>query len=126
MSSQLKLPLDPTPYPRDPRTRPAAANLPDGGYVYVQDAAGLIYVLPDGPHLHPKILGGGQAVLFAGDVTIEKGVVRDVTNLSGTFQCDEPEGLRAVAEQFVRQGLSLSPGAVRYFPADGSRPVVLQ
>jgi len=56
----MKSPLDPTPYPADPRTRPAAPDLADGGYVYVRDTNGVVHVLPDGPHLHPKVLGGAS------------------------------------------------------------------
>jgi hypothetical protein len=64
--------------------------------------------------------------MYAGDLTISGRVVRDVTNLSGTFQCDDRDGLLAVAEAIRRQGVAVMPGAVRFFPADGSRPVVLQ
>jgi hypothetical protein len=122
----LKAPLDKTPYPRDPRSRPIDASVPDGGYVYVQDGSGTIHILPDGPHLHPKVLGSGQPAAYAGDLTIRGGEVVDLTNLSGTFQFDDEAGLRAVAAELRRQGLVVQKGAVRFFPADGSRPVVLE
>ena len=122
----MKLPLDSTPYPQDPRSSPASAGIPDGGYVYVQDTTGIVYVLPDGPHLHPKVLGGGRPARYAGDLTIQQGRVADLTNLSGTFQFDEEAGLRAVAAQLRQQGLAVEPGAVRFFPADGSPPVILE
>jgi hypothetical protein len=122
----MKIPLDPTPYPRDPRSRAISRKTKDGNYVYVRDPAGIVYVLPDGPHTHPKVLGGGCPAMYAGDLTISGRVVRDVTNLSGTFQCDDRDGLLAVAEAIRRQGVAVMPGAVRFFPADGSRPVVLQ
>ena len=48
------------------------------------------------------------------------------SNLSGTFQFDDEEGLRQVAEELRKQGLCVETGAVRFFPADGSRPVVLE
>jgi hypothetical protein len=112
----MKLPLDKTPHPRDPRSLPIDASTPDGGYVFVQDASGIIFVLPDGPHLHPKVLGGGLPALYAGDLTVEKGKVAEVTNLSGTFQFDDEAGLRAVAQQLRLQGLNVEPGAVRFFP----------
>jgi hypothetical protein len=63
--SPLKPPLDPFPYPRDPRSRPAGATLPDGLYAYVQDGQGIVWVLPDGPHVHPQVLGGGQLARYA-------------------------------------------------------------
>jgi hypothetical protein len=122
----MKAPLDATPYPKDPRSQPASANLPDGGYVYVQDANGILHVLPDGPHLHPKVLGGGQPAAYAGDLTVQGGKVVDVTNLSGTFQFDSETGRRAVARQLRQQGLDVEPGAVRFFPPDGSRPITLE
>jgi hypothetical protein len=122
----LKSPLDPTPYPADPRSCPVAPGLADGGYVYVRDGNGTVYVLPDGPHLHPKVLGGGRSALYAGDMTIRGGRVVDLTNLSGTFQFDDEDGLREVATELRRQGLVVEPGAVRFFPPDGSRPVVLE
>jgi hypothetical protein len=122
----MKSPLDPTPYPADPRTRPVSPGLPDGGYVYVRDGNGTVHVLPDGPHLHPKVLGGGRPAMYAGDMTVRGGRVVDLTNLSGTFQFDDEDGLRDVAGELRRQGLTVDAGAVRFFPADGSRPVVLE
>ncbi len=85
----------------------------------MRDAAGVIYALPDGPHLHPKILGLAQPVLYAGDLTIMNGVITEVTNCSGTFQCDDRNGLRTVAIQLESLGFSLTRGAVRFFPSDG-------
>jgi hypothetical protein len=122
----LKDPLDRAPYPKDPRSQPITATVPDGGYVYVRDANGTIHVLPDGPHLHPKVLGGGLPASYAGDMTVQGGRVVDLTNLSGTFQFDEEDGLLEVAEELRRQGLVVEAGAVRFFPADGSRSVVLE
>jgi hypothetical protein len=122
----LKYPLDTTPYPKDPRSRPIDAKLPDGGYVYVRDVNRIVYVLADGPHLHPKVLGGGQPAVYAGDMTLLGGTVVDLTNLSGTFRFDDEDGLRGVAEEMRQQGLVVDQGAVRLFPADGSRPVTLE
>jgi hypothetical protein len=122
----LKYPQDTTPYSRDSRSRPVDASLADGGYVYVRDVSGTINVLPDGPHLHPKVLGGGQPALYAGDMTVQVGKVVDLTNLSGTYQFDDEEGLREVAAELRRQGLMVEVGAVRFFPVDGSPPVVLE
>ncbi len=122
----MKYPQDATAYPADPRSRPIDASIADGGYVYVRDVQGTIHVLPDGPHLHPKVLGGGSPALYAGDMTVRGGRVVDVTNLSGTFQFDDEAGLREVAAELRRQGLVVETGAVRFFPADGSAPVVLE
>ena len=122
----MRYPKDSTPYPKDPLSRPIGASLPDGGYAYVRDINGTVHVVPDGPHVHPKILGGGQPALYAGDMTVRRGRVVDLTNLSGTFQFDDEDGLREVAAEVQRQGWRINVGAVRFFPADGSPPVVLQ
>ncbi len=119
-------PRDPTPVPRHPRSRPIDIRTPDGDYVYVQDEKGIIRILPDGPHRHPRVLGGGRPAKIAGDLTIRHGRIQDVTNLSGTFQCDDPDGLLAVAIELERLGLLIDSGAVRFFPQDGSRPYVLR
>src|SRR5207237_5955542 len=113
------------PYPKDPRSGPISDKTPDGGYAYVQATNGVIHVLPDGPHVHPLVLGGGQPASYAGDLTVQGGKIVDVTNLSGTFQFDDEEGLREVARQLQRQGLLVEPGAVRFFPADGTSPRIL-
>jgi hypothetical protein len=122
----MKQPLDPHPYARDPRSRLFGTDLADGGYVYVQDSQGEMWVLPDGPHIHPRVLGSASPAEYAGDLTVQGGRVIDVTNLSGTFQCDDPDGLLAVADQLISLGAVLIPGAVRFFPMDGSHPVVLK
>ncbi len=57
-------------------------------------------------------------------MTVRGGRVVDLTNLSGTFQFDDEEGLREVAAELRRQGLQVEPGAVRFFPTDGSAPVL--
>jgi hypothetical protein len=118
-------PFDPLPYPADPNRRIAGHSLLDGLYAYVQDETGTVWVLPDQPHIHPKILGSGRSAMYAGDLSIHSSEVIDITNLSGTFQCDDPAGLLAVADQLRWQGLRIRPGAIRYFPADGSAPRVL-
>lgn len=124
--SKLHPPTDQTPYPRDPRSRPINIGLPDGNYVFVQDELGVIHELPDGPHTHPRVLGAGRSAKYAGDLRIEDGTIRDVTNLSGTFQCDDPEGLREVVGALRGHGFVVRPGAVRFFPHDGSRPRILE
>jgi hypothetical protein len=98
----------------------------DGGYVYVRDVNGLVFVVPDGPHMHPRVLGGGQPAIYAGDLTVRGGKVVDLTNLSGTFEFDDGNGLREVANELRKQGAVVEVGAVRLFLADGSPPVVLE
>lgn len=121
----MKPPLDPTPYAQDPDSKPIGPDTPDGLYVYVQDEHDTIWVLPDGPHVHPKVLGQARPAKYAGDLTLSGGKIEDVTNLSGTFQFDDQGGLRAVADQLRQQGLEVELGAVRFFPAGGSQPVTL-
>lgn len=107
-------------------SQPIDPTMPDGGYAFVRDANGIVYVVPDGPHVHPMILGGGLPAMYAGDMTIRHGRVVDLTNLSGTFQFDDETELREVAAELRRQGLSVDVGAVRFFPIDGSAPRVLE
>src|SRR5262245_63707473 len=97
----LYSPQDPFPYPVDPGRRFADGTLLDGPYAYVQDAQGRVWVLPDQPHVHPKILGLAHSAMYAGDLTIHAGEVVDITNLSGTFQCDDPAGLLAADDQLI-------------------------
>jgi hypothetical protein len=122
----MKAPLDKTPYPQDPRSAPINPLTADGLYVYVQDPAGIVWVLPDGQHVHPKVLGGARSALYAGDLSVHGGKVLDLTNLSGTFHFDDEPGLCEVAAQVRRQGVEIEAGAVRFFPADGSNPVILE
>ena len=124
--AELKKPQDSTPYPRDAKSRAAAPPLPDGNFVYVQDQAGVIWILPDGPHRHPRVLGNAQPARYAGDLRVLHGRIRDVTNLSGTFQCDDRDGLLEVAAELRRVGFEVELGAVRFFPQDGSRPEILE
>ena len=121
-----KAPLDPFPHQKDSRSQPAYPGLPDGLYAYVRDEVGVAWVLSDGPHVHPKILGGGRSAMYAGDLSVLPGTVVDFTNLSGTFQFDDPDGLLAAADQLAAQGMTIRARAVRFFPANGSPPQVLR
>ena len=107
----MKQPLDPFPYAQDPDSQPIDPQIPDGLYVYVRDDAGIVWVLPDGQHRHPKVLGQARPAMYAGDLTVADGKIKDVTNLSGTFQFDDEAGLLAVAEQLRQQGLEAVPEA---------------
>lgn len=106
----MKFPRDRRPVQRDKRSQPMQDRLPDGNYVYVQDTQGVIWALPDGPHRHPRVLGGGSPAQYAGDLVVENGRIHDVTNLSGTFRFDDPDGLLAVADQLERIGYHLNVG----------------
>jgi hypothetical protein len=64
--------------------------------------------------------------MYAGDMSVAAGEILDVTNLSGTFQFDDPDGLLAVADQLQQQGLAIRQGAVRFFPSDGAAPRILR
>ena len=75
----MKTPLDLTPYPRDPSSKPITAATEDGSYVFVRDGAGTVFVVPDGPHMHPKVLGGASPAMYAGDLTVRGGRVIDLT-----------------------------------------------
>src|SRR5947209_13856957 len=97
-------PLDRLPYDRHSDSRPYSPDLPPGLYVFVQDAAGVVFVLPetDG-HLHPKVLGGGHPAAAAGGLKVAAGgVIVEIDNYSGTFQF-WPELFAQVREALVRQ-----------------------
>jgi hypothetical protein len=94
--------------------------------VYVQDVDGRVYVLPDGSHMHPRVLGNASPAIYAGDIRIEDGRVADVTNLSGSFQFDDPAGLLELARHIELLGLVIENAAVRFFPMDGSAPRILR
>ena len=122
----MKFPRDRKRVRRHPQSRPIQLGLADGGYVYVQDETGVIWVLQVGPHRHPRVLGEGRPARFAGDLVIEHGRIKDVTNLSGTFQFDDPDGLLALVNELERLGFAVDAGGVRFFPQDGGLPKVLR
>lgn len=126
MYGRPKHPLDRTPYPRSPDSRPLVSNEPPGRYAFVVDLLETICVVPDGPHVHPKVLGGGHEALYAGEVVIgPNGVVEEVTNLSGTFRFKSKRSLCCVATQLRR--LRYVVANVTWYPPDGSTgPQVLQ
>lgn len=110
-----KPPLDPFPYPQHPDSRPFTPQVEPGAYVYAQDADGVVWVAPDGPHMPPQILGGATPVAGAGELTVEaSGVVTEVNNISGTFQCG-PETLPHGIEALRNQGATVRPDAAQPF-----------
>src|SRR5437016_7242177 len=98
-------PRDRVPYDRHADSRPYSPDLPPGLYVFVQDAAGVVFVLPEtAGHLHPKVLGGGQPAAAAGGLKVAAGgVIVEIDKYSGTFQFG-PEIFPQVREGLGRQG----------------------
>jgi hypothetical protein len=102
-------------HPRNPASAPISQATPPGKYVFVQDANGVVYVVPDGPHLHPTVLGGGQPAAAAGEVVIgPNGVVTEINNISFTFQ-HGGEVLPGVQSALEGAGLSVAPDAIKPF-----------
>lgn len=97
-------PLDRRDYEPDKRSKPFSPDLPAGLYVYVQDCSRVVWTAPDGPHMHPKILGRARPVVAAGELNLgRKGEVLAINNMSGTFQC-APDTLLVAAGGLVKQG----------------------
>ena len=109
-------PLDTFSYARHPESRPFSPDLAPGQYVFVQDTAGVVHVLPETEgHLHPKVLGGGSQAAAAGGLKLAaEGVIVEIDNFSGTFQFG-PEVLPQVREALTRQGGVVTEGAERPF-----------
>lgn len=83
--------------------------------MFVRDADGVIHVVPNGPGLHPTVLGNGRAASAAGEVTIgPNGVVTEINNISYTFQfgSDVLPGVRAALEKL---GLNVVDDAIKPF-----------
>lgn len=126
MYGRPKRPLDSTPYPRSPDSRPIGPNEPPGRYAFVVDLQETVHIAPDGPHVHPKVLGGGREALYAGEIVISPvGVVEDVTNLSGTFRFKSKRSLCCVVAHLRQLGYVVKD--VTWYPPDGSTgPQMLQ
>lgn len=78
----------------------------------MQDCAGVLWLGPDGPHMHPKLLGGARPAVAAGELTLgNDGEVLSVNNLSGTFGC-AADSLFAVVGAIIVQGGRCSADAV--------------
>jgi len=116
MTLPTKPPLDPFPYDRHPSSKPFGPAIEPGTYVFVQDADGTVFVVPElEGHLHPRVLGSGAPAAAAGGLTIEAGgVIVELDNYSGTFQFG-PEFLPQVQEALERQGAVVRPDAFRPF-----------
>ena len=110
-----KVPPGAGKFPKDPRSKPVSGPLDPAEYVYVQDADGVVNVLPQGDHLHPKVLGGGQPAAAAGEIIVDaNGVVKEINNISGTFQHDASV-LGAVKTALEKAGLKVAADALKPF-----------
>jgi len=105
-------PLDVEKYKKNPNSVLFSADLEPGEYVFVQDVDGKVWVVPDGCHLHPTVLGRARPAVAAGELTVEgRGVVQGINNLSGTFQC-HPDSLLTAIGGLILQGAKIRPDAV--------------
>jgi hypothetical protein len=99
-------------YGKNPFSAPATSTIPPGRYVYVQDADGVVHLVPDGSHLHPTVLGGGRSAAAAGEITIgPNGVVTEINNISYTFQ-HGPHTLPGVKSALEKAGLKCDPNSI--------------
>jgi hypothetical protein len=75
--------------------------------VYVQDVFGVVYVLRQDQqpgHAHHVVLGRARPPASAGELILgEGGVILEINNISGTFQC-APDTLFVAIGGLVRQG----------------------
>jgi len=99
---------DPDPIHRRHReSRRLSRDLPAGDYVFVQDVFGVVYVLRQDQqlgHAHHVVLGRARPAVSAGELVLgEGGVILEINNISGTFQC-APNSLFAAIGGLVRQG----------------------
>ena len=105
-------PRDLERYRRHEQSTPFSANLSAGAYVYVQDCSGVVWVAPDGPHRHPRLLGGARPAVAAGELILaEGGEVLSINNLSGTFQC-APDSLLVAVGGMIIQGGKIAADAI--------------
>jgi hypothetical protein len=118
MFGRSKKPRDRTPYPLSPFSRVLTVTEAAGPFVFVVDEQEVIHVANDGPHMHPLVLGGGQAAKYAGDLMISKtGTIAELNNLSGTFSFRSKRSLCCVAERLQQMGFLVN--AVIWYPPDG-------
>jgi hypothetical protein len=102
-------------YPQSPISKPLTPGLKPGEYIYVQDANGVVYGIPQAAHGHPTVLGGGKPSAAAGEIIIgANGVVIEINNISGTFQHDAAV-LDAVKRALEAAGFTVATNAIRPF-----------
>ncbi len=106
------VPMDLRKYKKDAASVLFSPDIEPGQYVFVQDVAGRIWVLPDRPHGHPFVLGRAQPVVAAGELLVaEKGRVESINNYSGTFACQADCLLTAVGG-LIMQGARVRRSAI--------------
>ena len=107
-------PRDTVRYKRHEKSARFSAGLP-GAFVYVQDCEGVVWLGPDGPHMHPRVLGGARPAVSAGEVIFgDNGEVLSINNLSGTFQCNPDSLLLAVGGIIAQGGKCFADAITRY------------
>lgn len=99
---------DPNPsHRRHQESRRLSRDLPPGEYVFVQDVFGVVYVLRQDQqpgHAHHVVLGRARPAASAGELIVgDGGVILEINNISGTFQC-APDSLLTAIGGLVRQG----------------------
>lgn len=105
-------PKDLASYRRHEQVVRFSAPIAAGVYVFVQDCSGVVWVGPDGPHMHPRVLGGSRPAVAAGELTLgQNGEVLSINNLSGTFQC-APDCLLVAVGGIIAQGGHCSGDAI--------------
>ncbi|HEX7450597.1 MAG TPA: hypothetical protein VF306_23755 [Pirellulales bacterium] len=110
-----KKPLVGLTVPRNQASRQFRPDLKPGTYVYVQDAAGIVYVVPNAPGAHPGVLGNGLSATGAGEITVGiDGVITEVNNISYTFQFGGGT-LTQVVAALKATGARIAPNAVKPF-----------
>jgi hypothetical protein len=101
--------------PQSPLSRPFSTDLEPGTYVYVQDANGVVRVVPNAPSAHPTVLGSGQPAAAAGELTVGPGgVITELNNISYTFQFGG-DVLTQVAAAIEQVGATIAPNAIKPF-----------
>jgi hypothetical protein len=92
---------------RHRESRRCSHDLPAGDYVFVQDVFGVVHVLRQDQqpgHAHHVVLGRARPAVSAGELILgEGGVILEINNISGTFQCS-PDSLFVAVGGLVRQG----------------------
>lgn len=74
-------PKDAERYKRHPDSILFSPVLKSGDYVFVQDIEGKVWVLPNGCHVHPLVLGRARPAVAAGELTIgRRGLIELINN----------------------------------------------
>jgi hypothetical protein len=99
---------DPDPNHRRHReSRRFTNDLAAGDHVFVQDVFGVVHVLRQDQqpgHAHHVVLGRARPAVSAGELILgDGGVILEINNLSGTFQCASDSLFTAIGG-LVRQG----------------------